>query len=154
MHTRDYVKAVFANEGLYCVKNAKMKEFLDSIDKQKADCWPEFIKQFREQYYDLFDDVIPPLLYGKDRLVRSIIIRAIDTEQKKEMNIAKEFVRKADGVTHEKDLLALTSKKNKTLNKEILKKPHLTKLVLSQITLDEKIAVTSTPETKTKLSKQ
>ena len=57
MHTRDYVKAVFANEGLYRKPDAGLQSFLASLDDAPADCWPEFIERFRREHYDLFDTI-------------------------------------------------------------------------------------------------
>lgn len=147
MHTRDYVKSVLAAEGLYKSRNAKMEEFLKSIDDTPTECWPEFIARFRDKYYDLFDKVVPPLMFGNDRLVRTILARAIDPSRKKEMELARQFVAKAETEQNEKELLALVAKRNTQINKDILEKTSLPKSILSQIALDEKLAAVTGKQT-------
>ncbi len=154
MHTRDYVKDVFAAEGLYKLKDAKMESFLKSIDEAGNDCWPEFIASFRKQYYDLFDRVIPPLMRGRDKLVRTILLRTADLRQKKEAELVRQFVAKADGVEHEAELIELTRKNDKTLNRLLVKVPNVTRNVLRRIETAEKVAAVTQREKKPTPSRQ
>lgn len=151
MHTRDYVKSVFAKEGLYKIKDAKMASFLKSIDEAPAECWPEFIERFREEQYDLFEKVVPPLLFGKDRLVRTILARAMDPAQKKEVDIATEFIEKSDPKDNHPELLALVSKKNPVINKAILKRGDLSVALKSKIDLKDKLSAVEIKNKKTNL---
>ena len=126
MHIRDLVKQKWADEGLYASKKAKIQAFLRYIEDNPLECWDEYVKKFREHYYDLFNDIIPPLLKTQDKLLRMILIRNADLSKPKELKLLKEYVKKADPKEDEPELLAIAKLGHKNLNAELLQLKELT----------------------------
>ena len=125
MHIRDLVKQKWADEGLYASKKAKIQAFLRYIEDNPLECWDEYVKQFRDHYYDLFDELVPPLMKTHDKLLRMILIRNVDLAKPNELKLLKEYVKKADPKEDEPELLAIAKLEHKNLNAELLQLKEL-----------------------------
>lgn len=126
MHIRDLVKQKWADEGLYASKKAKVQAFLKYIEDKPLECWDEYVKEFRDHYYNLFDELVPPLMKTRDKLLRLIIIRNVDLSKPKEVKLIKEFVKKADPIEDEPELLNIAKIGHKGLSAELCKCKGLT----------------------------
>lgn len=122
MHTRDLVKKIFANEGLYRSSDPKMKALLAAIDEQPMDCWPEFVARFRKDYYELFDRVVPPLINSGDQLITAVVLHHADLKQPKERALIKKYVQNADERAHEGVLKQVARLGDAELDRELAKK--------------------------------
>jgi hypothetical protein len=125
MHLRDLVKQRWAEAGLYARKNAHLQSFLKHVDGTPMECWDDYAVLFRRQYYDLFDQLIPPLLRADDKLLRIALIRQADFTQPKELKAARAFVRAADPVRDRPELNAILNRSGKLLRKDFLARPEL-----------------------------
>ncbi len=126
MHIRDLVKQRWAEEGLYASKKAKIKAFLKYVDDNPLECWDEYVKQFRDHYYDLFDELVPPLMKTHDKLLRMILIRNAHLSKPKELKLLKQFVKESDPKKDETELLAIAKMGHKGLTAELRKCKELT----------------------------
>lgn len=119
MHIRDLVKQRWADEGFYASRNTKIQAFLKYIEDNPLECWDKYIKEFREHYYDLFDELIPPLMKTRDKLLRMILIRNVDLTKPKELKLLKDFTKKANPRDDEPELLAIAKLEHKGLTAEL-----------------------------------
>lgn len=78
----------------------KAEAFLDVIRQKKEACWPELVKEFREDYYDCFEDIIPRLVETDDPQVMMLLVEYADLQQKKEVETLLNFVKKCDPGKH------------------------------------------------------
>lgn len=129
MHIRDLAKQRWREAGLYDSKKAKLRAFLKYVDHHPEQCLDEYEKEFRENYYDLFDDLIPPLFDTDDKLLRILLINRIDVKKRKERNLLKEFVKTANAIEDERELIAIAKRQHKGLAEELLKRREISNKV-------------------------
>lgn len=129
MHIRDLAKQKWREAGLYDSRKAKVRAFLKHVDDHPDKCWDEWVQEFRDHYYDLFKDLIPPLLYTDDKLLRLTLIRKADLRKRRELNLLKKFVREADPVKDEPELSVIAKLSHKGLTAELAKRTDLTSKV-------------------------
>ncbi len=129
MYLRDMVKNLWAQAGLYDRKDAKLQSFLKAVDTFPLECWDDFGARFRSDYYDLFDQLIPPLAASPDRLLHVLLIRMADLKQPKEMTLAVDFVRRADPKVDSAELSALLHRKEPKIDAEFRKRSVLVPLI-------------------------
>ena len=126
MHIRDLVKRIWTKKGLYASRNDKVRDFLKYFDDNPELCWDELIKVFREQYYDLFPQLIPPLADTEDKLLRITLIRKADLKKRQELNLVKKSIKKAKPEADEPELLNIAKLGHKGLTTELRKLRNLT----------------------------
>lgn len=126
MHIRDLVKQRWADEGFYASKDTKIQAFLKYIDDNPLECLDGYIKEFRKNYYDLFEKLVSPLMKTRDKLLRIIIIRNADLKKPKELKLLKEFVKRANPREDEQELLCVAKLGHKELTAVIRKHKDLT----------------------------
>lgn len=107
MYLRDQVKSLWRAAGLYDRPDARLQSFLAAIDQFPLECWDDFATRFRQNYYDLFDQLIPPLVHSNDPLLQVLLIRQSDLRQPKELAIAVALARSATPLTARPQLTAL-----------------------------------------------
>ena len=130
MHLRDLVKRRWADAGLYARQNAHMQRFLAQVDDPSfSQCWDQYVPLFRQHYYDLFDEVVPPLFSAPDKLLRVVLIRQLDLSQPKELEMVRGFVRHADPVADRPELDAILAHGEGRLKDEFAARPELEALV-------------------------
>ena len=100
MLLRDRVRQVWADAGVFDVKDARVRAFLDHVEANPTACFPEFAVEFRRAYYDLFDVLIPPLLAADDQELMLHLIKVADTRRRKEVATLRAFAAKADAKIH------------------------------------------------------
>jgi hypothetical protein len=122
MYTRDLVKRLFADAGLYRSSDPKLKTLLAAIDEQPLDCWPEFVARFRKEFYELFDRVVPPLINSGDRLIAAVLLHHADLSKPKERALITKYVQDADEQAAEDVLLQVARLDDAKLNRELAKK--------------------------------
>jgi len=125
MFIRDLVKQRWADVGLYRRKDARLQSFLKHVDDTPFECWEEYAALFRRDYYDLFDQVVPPLMATDDKLLRTMLLRYVDPAKPKELAMVREFVANADPVADRPELDVLIARKDKTVMKDLSARPGL-----------------------------
>lgn len=126
MHLRDLIKQRWADEGLYVSKKARLQAFLKYIDDNSLECWDECVKEFRDNYYDLFDELIPPLMKTRDKLLHLILIRNMDLSKPKEVKLLKGFIKQAEPIEDEPELLAIAKLRHEGLTAQLYKQKKVT----------------------------
>jgi hypothetical protein len=130
MHLRDLVKQRWAEAGLYARKDARLQSFLKHIDNTPLECWDDYAALFRRDYYDLLDQLLPPLVSANDKLLHVTLIRQADFTQPKELEAARKFIRTADPVADRPELTALLNRGTDIVKKELLARPELKEIVV------------------------
>jgi hypothetical protein len=133
MHLRDLVKQRWAEAGLYARKDARLQSFLKHVDNTPLECWDDYAAIFRRDYYDLLDQLLPPLVTADDKLLRVTLIRQADFTQPKEHEAALAFIRTADPVADRPELTALFTRGTDVLKKAFLKRPELKEIVTPKV---------------------
>ena len=126
MHIRELVKQKWQESGLYESQNEKVQAFLKYFDEHSELCWSEVLREFRERYYEGFNDLVPPLLDIDDKLLRLMIVRKADLNQGQEVELLSELVRKADPLKNEPELSAIARRRHTRLTAELQKRQDLT----------------------------
>lgn len=150
MYLRDLVKNLWAQAGLYERKDARLQSFLKAVDSFPMECWDDFSSRFRQDYYDLFDQLIPPLAASHDQLLRVLLVRMADLDHPKELALAVHFVRHADPVANRPELSALLNRKNPQIQKEMRQRPALQPLVDPPVPLRRAVTNVRAPVAKPK----
>ncbi len=91
----------------------KADEFFQMIDEQKDLCWEDWVDEFRRNYYDAFDLIIPTLLDTDDPLITYNLIRFSDQNQPKEVIALQNVARESGSERHQITLMALANTKKK-----------------------------------------
>lgn len=125
MHLRELVKQRWSDARLYSQADPHLSEFLAYFEANPGDCWEAAVAVFREKYYRLYDQIVPPLVNSTDKALRIQIIRHTDPSRPKEMRTLKEIVRSADPVADRPELNAILAMKRPALHKEIAGRPEL-----------------------------
>lgn len=120
------MRKLWRKAGLYQSKATKIKNFLAFIESQPPPDWEHGLQEFREKHYDVFDQVVPPLLESEDKLLRVVLIRHADLSKRRELNSLKRLAQTADPIRDEPELLALVSLGHKGLDREIRERGDLT----------------------------
>jgi len=135
MHIRELVKRTWQDAGLYKTRNQKLQTFLKYFDEHPELCWDDLIQEFRTHHYDLFDDLIPPLLKVNDKLLRLTLIRKADLKRSQELNLLNQFVKQASPLNDELELAAIAQRQHKTLVDELRKRSDLPREVYRVLNL-------------------
>lgn len=125
MSLREFVKKQWSDARLYTHGDARVGEFLEHFEEHPAECWETAVPLFRQKYYTLFDQVVPPLVNSSDKLLRLQLILHSDPSQPRELRMLREFVRHADPVADRPELKAIARLKHPALDKEIAGRPEL-----------------------------
>ena len=91
----------------------KADEFFQMIEEQPDLCWEDLASEFRRNYYDAFDLIVPTLLDTDDPLITYNLIRFSDQNQPKEMAALQNVARESDSERHQVALLTLADTKKK-----------------------------------------
>ena len=120
------MRKIWRKAGLYELKAPTMRNFLDFIESDPTPDWEHGLQEFREKHYALFDQVVPPLLQSEDKLLRIALIRHADLSKRRELNLLKRFAQTADPIHDQPELLAMVSRRHKSLDREIRERADLT----------------------------
>jgi hypothetical protein len=138
MHLRDLVRQRWADAGLYSRKDARLQSFLKHVDDTPMECLDDYAALFRREYYDLFDQLIPPLAGTNDKLLRVALIQQADFKKPKELDAVRAFLRYADPVTDRPELSAILNRGGDALKKDFLARAELKELVEPKPVLERK----------------
>jgi hypothetical protein len=105
----------------------KAQAFFQLISDRPDICWDELVTEFRKNYYDAFDQIIPVLISTDDPLIVYNCVRFADLDNPKEVETLRNFVRTCDPQKHQLTLQALATVP--ALQSEVMKKPMLPDMV-------------------------
>jgi hypothetical protein len=125
MFQRHVAKPQWAAAKLYETSDIRLKAFLDYVDASPAECWDDVVAVFRKDYYDLFDQVVPPLAASSDKSLRVQLLFQFDPKRRKELEFLRQFIRQADPVKDQPELKAIAGFNHPALRKEIAGRPEI-----------------------------
>jgi hypothetical protein len=120
------MRKIWRKAGLYESKTRTIRDFLDFVGAEPPSDWEHGLQEFRDRYYDAFDQVVPPLLQSDDKLLRLMLIRHADLSKRRELNLLKRFAETADPIRDEPELLAIATLGHKSLDRAIRERGGLT----------------------------
>ena len=120
------MRKIWRKAGLYESKTRAVRDFLDFVGSAPPPEWEQGLQEFRKKHYDVFEQVVPPLLQSDDKLLRIMLIRHADLSKRRELNLLKRFAQAADPIEDEPELLAMASLGHKSLDRTIRERGDLT----------------------------
>jgi hypothetical protein len=97
-------------------RKRKAQAFVDLIEQNPDMCWDDLAEEFRNNYYDAFDEIVPALTGLDDPLVTYNCVRLANTDNVKEVMTLKEIAGSVDSYKHQVSLRAMV----KTRSAELL----------------------------------
>jgi hypothetical protein len=125
-HVCAAMRKIWRKAGLHESKTRGVRDFLDFVGSEPPPQWEHGLQEFRERHYDVFDQVVPPLLQSDDKLLRIMLIRHADLSKRRELNLLKRFAQSVDPIRDEPELLAMMSLGHKSLDRAIRERGDLT----------------------------
>jgi len=101
----------------------KAQGFFTMMDQRPDICWDDLVTEFRRNYYDAFDVIVPVLMSTDNPLVMYNCVRFADLNNPKEADAAKTFIKNCDAQKHQLSLQSLAAVPN--LQSELNQKPGL-----------------------------
>jgi hypothetical protein len=133
MHICVLIRKLWREAGLYTSRKAGVQAFLTYVTEHPNLTWEEGVQEFRAHHYDVFNDVVPPLLASTDKLLRLALIRSSDSTRRKELNLLRKFIQETNPVQDEPELLAILELGHQRLADEIRHRTNLTSAVRSRV---------------------
>lgn len=126
----------------------KAEEFFDLVQSNPNVCWTELSEEFRRNYYDAFDEIVPVLLDTDDALIVHNCVRFAELSNPKEAEAAKRLIQQADSDKHEVTMLRLAQQEDlQPALKKVAKLPDSVRAALGR---SKTPAATSTSKRKRK----
>lgn len=119
--------------GAASASQQRAQTFMAMVREQEALCWEDLVAEFRQNYYDSFAELIPPLFATDDPLIIHNCIRFADLNQPREVEILKQFIRSCDPEKHQVSLRALAERGQPELTAELKKRKDLPQSVRESI---------------------
>jgi hypothetical protein len=96
MDQRRLVLKALREAGITESRNPRLQELVRSVRENTTLCWTDFVREFRERFYDTFDTVIPALEASGDPLIRNALIKFADPARPKERQLLTKLARETD----------------------------------------------------------
>jgi hypothetical protein len=125
-HVCAAMRKIWRKAGLYESKTRAIRNFLNFVDSEPPADWAHGLQEFREKHYDVFDQIVPPLLQSDDKLLQIMLIRHADPSKRRELNLLKRLAETLDPIHDEPELLAMVSLGHKGLDRAIRERGDLT----------------------------
>jgi hypothetical protein len=125
-HVCAAMRKIWRKAGLYESKTRAVRDFLDFVGSEPSSGWERGIEEFRKAHYDMFDQIVPPLLQSDDKLLRIMLIRHADPSKRRELNLLLRLAQSLDSIRDEPELLAMVALGHKTLDRAIRERGDLT----------------------------
>lgn len=107
----------------------KADAFFAMVRTQLDICWQELADEFRRNYYDAFDEIIPVLLATDDPLIIYNCVRFADLKSPKEMAALEHVVRGCDSAKHQVTMRTLAETQAEGLLQALREKRDLPQAV-------------------------
>jgi hypothetical protein len=96
-------------------RKRKAQAFVDLIEQNPDMCWDDLAREFRDNYYDAFDEIIPALTSIDDPLITYNCVRLADTNNVKEVQAMKQVAESVDSYKHQVSLRAMVKTRSEDL---------------------------------------
>jgi hypothetical protein len=107
----------------------RAQEFFQMMMDNPDICWDELVAEFRNNYYDAFDEIVPVLMDTGDPLIIYNCIRFANLDNPKEEKAAKRFVQDSDVDVHQVAMKRLAA--TPAMHSALKKRSSLPKAVLA-----------------------
>jgi hypothetical protein len=87
----------------------KAQAFFEMMNQRPDICWDDLVTEFRQNYYDAFDVIVPVLMSTDDPLIMNNCVRFANLSNPKELDAAKTFIRNCNAEKHQVSLQALAA---------------------------------------------
>jgi len=101
----------------------KAQAFFTMVNERPEICWEDLATEFRRNYYDAFDEIVPTVMATDHALIVYNCLRVFDFNNPKEADVARNFIRNCNAEKHQVALQALAAVPS--LQPELNKKPGL-----------------------------
>jgi hypothetical protein len=83
------------------------ESFASFLRENTDTCWEEVVPEFRANYYDALEELIPPLLAIDDPLITLNLVRFADPSNPREVKLLRQLISQCDPERHQHSLRAL-----------------------------------------------
>ena len=111
-------------------------DFFEYVEDHPEFCWIQLSEEFRDKYYEAFDEIIPVLMDTDDPFIIHNLVRFADLAQPKEADAAKELARNVDPTRHEVTMVRLAGNKDETIRSAVKKRgklPDAVKVAIAEV---------------------
>jgi hypothetical protein len=105
--------------------SAAARTFAEMMRDNPEACWEDMVKEFRAQYYDALEELIPPLLDLDDPLITLNLVRFADPTRPREVALLRQLIAQSDPERHQHSLRAVAEMGNPDLVAAIQRKRNL-----------------------------
>lgn len=119
MHLRDLARQAWADAGLYRTRDAKLAELLKKFDADQTVCVDAVESWLRGDYARYLETIVEPLAEARDPLMRVVLARRTNIKSKREVDLVRGFLKRADPVFDRPVLAAVKALGHKELAKEV-----------------------------------
>ncbi len=104
----------------------KVRDFIEFVEKNPKKGWKNWADKITGDYYDVFNDLIPPLMNIDSNIINLNLIAHLDPKKySKVKNLLKEFIKDADPQKMQPTLEAIAKLKIPSLNNALKAKKAL-----------------------------
>ena len=90
-------------------KAARVREYVQKLKNNPSICWPDLATDFRRNYYDLFDVLVPQAFKSDAPMVIYNLVENLDLTKDNEAKAVADFARSCDVQKHELTLMKLAA---------------------------------------------
>jgi hypothetical protein len=90
-------------------KAARVRQYLQKLKDNPEICWPDLATDFRRNYYDLFDTLVPQVFKSDAPMAIYNLVENLDLTKDNEAKLAADFARTCDAQKHQLTLMKLAS---------------------------------------------
>lgn len=140
MNQRELILAAWQKHKASRAPSKKMQmaeEFFGYVEEHPEFCWIQLSKEFRSNYYEAFDEIVPVLMETDDPFVVHNLVRFADLDEEKEVDAAKDLATNVDPKRHEVTMARLAGNKNEKISGAVKKRPQLPDSVKARIAKKE-----------------
>ncbi|HTP07203.1 MAG TPA: hypothetical protein VMP08_03075 [Anaerolineae bacterium] len=96
-------------------RKQRAQAFVDLIEQNPDMCWDDLAEEFRNNYYDAFDEIVPALTGLDDPLITYNCVRLADANNIKEVLALKQVAESVDSYKHQVSLRAMAKTRSADL---------------------------------------
>lgn len=144
------IKQFMASRGDSPAKR-RAQAFVDLIEQNPDMCWDDLAEEFRNHYYDAFDEIVPALTGLDDPLVTYNCVRLADGNNIKEVQAMKQVAESVDSYKHQVTLRAMAKTRSEDLLPVIKGKADLPNSLRVSLGLGKSNSPAATREVKRKI---
>ena len=88
-------------------KAARVRAYVQKLKDNPDICWPDLAADFRQNYYDLFDVLVPQVFQSDAPMVIYKLVENLDLTKDNEAKAVTDFARTCDVQKHQLTLMTL-----------------------------------------------